>query len=148
MQVAGSPNAHLPSCCPPSAQVAVCDKREDFSASANRGSFNVVLNDRGRRALAGAGVELPEGGTVPLLGNARHIKGETRVGNMFFGNIAVNRGRLAEELFKAARAVPAIRHRFGSAGEITGLDLQDKKARRCRCRSLHADTCLHAIELA
>lgn len=115
--------------------VTVSDKRAGFAAQADRGSFNIVINGRGRRALAGAGVDLPEGVSVPLEGNVRHSKRSAKFGKQFVGTAAVGRGRLAELLFEAARAQPAIRHRLGPTGEIASFSLEEKKARALRSTS-------------
>jgi len=88
-------------------QVSVHERRRaEPESSGYRRSYNIVLNDRGLRALEQAGVELPSEKRVILKGNVRHtLKGAT-FSQGFANSVSIDRYTLAQSLIQEGK------HRF------------------------------------
>ena len=124
--------------------VSVYERREfDPTSSGSRRSYNIVLNDRGLKALSQAGVELPPEKHTILKGNVRHTAKGPKLTQGFANSVSIDRYDLTQCLIhEGQRRFPqTIRYHFqyqlqridfarkrvyvqGSLGEISqGFDL-------------------------
>ncbi len=88
-------------------QVSVYERRRaEPESSGSRRSYNIVLNDRGLRALEQAGVELPSEKRVILQGNVRHTAKGATLSKGFTNSVSIDRYTLAQSLIQEGK------HRF------------------------------------
>jgi len=87
-------------------QVSVYERRRAEPEPSSRRSYNIVLNERGLKALQQAGVELPSAKQVILQGNVRHTPKGTTLSKGFANSVSIDRYTLAQSLIEEGK------HRF------------------------------------
>lgn len=85
-------------------QVSVYERRPaQPDADGSRRAYNIVLNSRGLKAIAQAGVELPPDKRVVLQGNVRHTAKGAALSQGFSNSVSVDRTTLAQCLIQAGK---------------------------------------------
>lgn len=110
-------------------QVSVHERRSvENQASSNRRSFNIVLSNRGLKALEAIGFQLPIDKQVVLKGNVRHTGKSAALSKQFKGSVSVDRYTLAQSLILEGkhRFPEKIRYHFDQT--LLQLNIQDKTA--------------------
>lgn len=110
-------------------QVSVYERRSaQTQASTHRRSFNIVLNNRGLKALEAIGFQLPPEQHVCLQGNVRHTPKGAALSQQFKGSVSVDRNVLAQSLIDAGqqRFPENIQYHFDRT--FVKLDMQGQTA--------------------
>lgn len=110
-------------------QVSVHERRSaETKVSSNRRSFNIVLNNRGLKALETIGVQLPLEKQVVITGNARHSAKSVALNKQFKDSVSVDRYVLAQSLISEGkhRFPEKIQYHFNQI--LLQINIQDKTA--------------------
>jgi kynurenine 3-monooxygenase len=93
-----------------------------------RRSYNVVLNDRGLKALQQAGVELPPDKGVVLQGNVRHTAKGAKFSPGFANSVSIDRHTLAQYLIEEGKKHFPQQIQYAFQHTLVRVDFEEKIA--------------------